>query len=77
MRMTALAFALTPLAACGSAETPEAAPGAVERTTRELDRNAADQMNQALRKSDDEAAVRADAAKDRIAASEKARRGGD
>ena len=77
IRTTILAPALLALAACGSAEAPEAAPGAVERTTRELDRNAAAEMNQVIRKADDEAAERADAAKKRIRASEKARTGGD
>ena len=72
-----MAAGLTLLAACGSEPTPEAAPGAVERTTRELDRNAAAAMNSAIRKADDEAAGRADAAKNRIRASEKARTGGD
>ena len=77
MRIAPLFAAFIALAACGSSETQEAAPGAVERTTRELDRNAAAELKTTIRKADREADARADAAKRRIAASEKARRNGN
>jgi predicted lipoprotein len=77
MRPIILLAAAGALAACGQAETPTAEPGAVERTTRELDRNAAAEMNAVIRKADREADVRADVAKQRIADSERARRRDD
>ena len=78
MRPFILLAAAGALAACGESDnTPKAAPGAVERTTRELDRNAAAEMNAVIRKADREADVRADVAKQRIADSEKARRRDD
>jgi hypothetical protein len=73
MRPIILLAAAGALGSCGEADTPKAAPGAVERTTRELDRNAATEMNALIRKADREADVRADVAKQRIADSEKAR----
>jgi hypothetical protein len=77
MRPTILLAAASALAACGQSDTPTAAPGAVERTTRELDRNAATEMNALIRKADREADERADVAKQRIADSERARRRDD
>ncbi len=61
---------LTSAAACGPSETPKAAPGAVERTVEELDRNEAAERAQTIRKLDREADVRADKAERRIRKSE-------
>ena len=61
--------------ACGSSdsETPKAAPGAVERTVEELDRNEAAERAQTIRKLDREAEARADEAQRRIRESERQR----
>ena len=70
---TALPLLLLMTAACGSSETPKAAPGAVERTVAELDRNEAAERAQTIRKLDREAEARADEAQRRIKASERQR----
>jgi hypothetical protein len=64
---------LTSAAGCGPSETPKAAPGAVERTVAELDRNEAAERAQTVRKLDREAEARADEAERRIRASERQR----
>ncbi len=69
--LTSLVLALC---ACGgSAETAEAPPGAVERTTEALARNEAAEQKATIRKIDREAEVRAEASKDRIEAIERNR----
>jgi hypothetical protein len=68
-------LSLLALAACESRETPQAPPGAVERTTEALDRNEAAQKQETVRRIDDEAEARADDSEERIEAIEKARDG--
>ena len=70
---TAIPLLLLMTAGCGPSETPKAAPGAVERTVAELDRNEAAERNQTIRKLDREAQARADEAQRRIRASERQR----
>ena len=77
MNITRTAFPLLLLiaGACGpsQSEPPQAAPGAVERTVAELDRNEAAERAQTIRKLDREAEARADEAERRITASERQR----
>jgi hypothetical protein len=61
------------LSACGREAAPEAAPGAVERTTDELDRNAAAERSAITDSNDRDAKERADAAARRIKSVEKGR----
>lgn len=70
---TAFPLLLMMIAGCGTSETPKAAPGAVEQTVAELDRNEADERAQTIRKLDREAQARADEAQRRIRASERQR----
>ena len=70
---TAFPLLLLMAAACERSETPKAAPGAVERTVAELDRNEAAERNQTIRKLDREAQARADEAQRRIRESERQR----
>ena len=58
-------------AACGPSETPKAAPGAVERTVAELDRNEAAERAQTVREVQREEEARAKAAERRIQASKR------
>jgi TolA-binding protein len=67
---TALLLLLT-LASCGSSEAPEAAPGAVERTTAELDRNDATERRDTIRRIENEAEARTDRFERRIEAIER------
>ncbi len=62
---------LAALAGCGAAETPQAAPGAVERTTAALTRNEAVERGETIRRIDAEAEARAAASKERIEAIER------
>ena len=63
---------LLALAACGRSDPPpEAKPGAVERTTDALDRNAAAERNQTVERIDNEAEARAADSKQRIEAIER------
>ena len=62
---------LLALAACGSSEAPEAAPGAVERTTAELDRNDATERRDTIRRIENEAEARTDRFEQRIEAIER------
>jgi hypothetical protein len=75
LAQTASLLSLLALASCGPRDTPQAPPGAVERTTEALDRNEAAQKKETVRRIDDEAEARADDSKDRIEAIEKARGG--
>jgi predicted small lipoprotein YifL len=68
---------LLALAACGRGDTPEAPPGAVERTAEALERNEAAELNRTARRIDDEAEARADDSKQRIEAIEKERGSGN
>ena len=70
---TAFPLLLLIAAGCGSSDTPQAAPGAVERTVAELDRNEAAERARTARKLDREAEARADEAERRIRASERQR----
>ncbi len=62
---------LLALCACGSADPPEAPPGAVEQVTDALERNAAVEQARTVQRIDREAAARAEASKERIEAIEK------
>ena len=75
MTIARIAFPLLLLiaAACGPSETPKAAPGAVERTVAELDRNEAAERAQTIRKVQREEEARAKEAERRIRASERER----
>ena len=64
-------LSLFALSACGSSETPQAAPGAVERTTAELDRNEAAGRRDTVRRIEREAEARSDRFDDRIEAIER------
>ena len=66
-----LPFLLLPLAACGTSETPQPAPGAVERLTAELDRNDTAERNATARRIDREAEARQASFERRIAAIER------
>ena len=70
---TALPLLLLMIAGCGTSETPSAAPGAVEQTVAELDRNEAAERQETIRKLDSEARERAEEAQRRIRASERQR----
>ena len=72
---TAFPMLLLMAGACGPSESeaPKAAPGAVERTVAELDRNEAAERAQTIRKLDREAEARAAEAQRRIRASERQR----
>lgn len=70
---TAFVLPILALAACGGSDTPKAAPGAVERTVEQLERNEAAERAQTIRKVDREAEARANQAERRIKASEKQR----
>jgi hypothetical protein len=75
---TCLLPPLLALAACGPSETPaEAPPGAVERTTDALDRAAAADQRDTVRRIENEAEVRADDSKRRIKAVERGRAEGN
>lgn len=69
----AAAALLFPLAACGSSETPQAAPGAVERTVEALDRNEALERDRTVRTLHREEDLRAEQAERRIEAVESER----
>ncbi len=56
------------LCACGAEPAPQAAPGAVERTTEALDRQDAAEKAATTRRNDREADARADAAERRLEA---------
>ena len=69
---------LLPLAACGPSETlAEAPPGAVERATDTLDRDALTERNDTIRRIENEAEIRADDSKRRIKAIERDRAEGN
>ena len=68
---TAFPLLLLTASGCGPSETPEAAPGAVERTVAELERNESVERAQTMRKLEREAEARADQAERRIRASER------
>jgi len=68
-RTAAISIALA-LSACGSADPPEAPPGAVEQVTEELARNEAAERIETIRRIDREAEARAAASKRRIRAIE-------
>ena len=70
---TVLPLLLLTASGCGPSETPTAAPGAVERTVAELDRNEAAERAETIRKLDREAQARAEEAQQRIRASARQR----
>ena len=70
-------LALGLLCACGPRATPEAPPGAVERTTEALARNEAAELNRTARRIDAEAEARAEASEERIEAIEEGQPNGD
>jgi hypothetical protein len=70
---TAFSLMLLGAAGCGPSETPQAAPGAVERTVAELERNEAAERARTIRKTEREAEARAAEAQRRIRASERQR----
>jgi TolA-binding protein len=70
-RTASILLPLVALVACGSPQSPEAAPGAVERTTAQLDRDDAREKSITVRRIEDEAEARSDRFDGRIAAIEK------
>ena len=62
---------LLALSACNSSKAPEAAPGTVERTTAELDRNDATERRDTIRRIENEAEARTDRFERRIKAIER------
>ncbi len=70
-------LSLLALGGCGPGETPEAPPGAVERTADALDRNDAAQRNQTVRRIEAEAEARSEDFEERIEAIEKERAPGN
>ena len=70
---TAFPSLLFVAAGCGPSEMPQAAPGAVERTVAELERNEAAERARTIRKTEREAEARAAEAQRRIRASERQR----
>jgi hypothetical protein len=73
MNIVRTAFPLLLLAAagCGPSETPQAAPGAVERTVAELERNEAAERARTIRQTEREADARSAEAQRRIRQSER------
>ena len=70
---TACPLLLLVAAGCGQSEIPQAAPGAVERTVAELERNEAAERARTIRQTEREAEARAADAQRRIRASERQR----
>ena len=74
LQRTFILPAILALAGCGSSETPQAAPGAVEAATAQLDRNDAAERRGTIERIENEAEQRTDRFEKRIKAIEREQR---